>query len=137
DESGQPNVGVHDVDISPDGTRLYMNVLAPRPGGGTNGGLIILDTTEVANWQPGMPAPQLKRISDFLIWQPPAPGNSHTSIYFEISGRKYLYVSNEGTTCPYTYGQMVDVNFEAHPVVIATVRLPLARVENCPITLPD
>src|SRR4029079_13138573 len=50
---------------------------------------------------------------------------------------KYLYVSNEGTTCPYTFGQIVDVNFEAHPVVISSIRLELARAENCSVTLPD
>jgi hypothetical protein len=134
---GMPNAGVHDLDISPDGTRLYLNMSSARPGGGTNGGLAILDTTEVANWRPGMPAPVIRRISDHLVWTPPATGNTHTTIYFKVHGRKYAYVSNEGGGCPAAYGQIVDVNFEAHPVVIASVRLPVSMVENCPLTRPD
>jgi len=32
---------------------------------------------------------------------------------------------------------IVDVNFEAHPVVISSIRLDLAKAENCSTTLPD
>ena len=134
---GQPNMGVHDMDLSPDGSRAYVNASAPRPGGGTNGGLLILDTSEVANWQPGMPPPQIKRISDHLVWTPPAPGSTHTTIYFKVKGRKYVYVANEGTGCPAAYGQIADVTFEAHPVIISTIRLPVSKPENCSLTMPD
>jgi hypothetical protein len=78
---GQPNIGIHDMDLSPDGTRAYVNVLAPRPGGGTNGGLMILDTSEVANWLPwNPPAISGSATSCLAAW---ATGNSHTTVYFK------------------------------------------------------
>lgn len=137
DETGMPQSGIHDLDVSPDGTRAYVNISFPRPGVGTNGGLAILDTTEVANWRPGMPAPRIRRISDILIWSPPVPGSTHSAAFMKVKGRKYVVVMNEGTGCPAPWAQIVDVNDELHPIVISSMRLEVNRPENCPLTLPD
>jgi hypothetical protein len=137
DEPGMSQSGIHDLDVSPDGTRAYVNIRAQRPLGGNGGGLAILDTTEVANWQPGMPQPRIRRISEILFWTPSIPGSSHTAQFMMIRGRKYVAVMNEGTGCPAPWAQIVDVTTEALPVVISTFRLEVNKPENCERTRPD
>ena len=137
DEPGMPESGVHDLDISPDGTRAYINIRTLSPAGGVDGGLAILDTSEVANWQPGMPPPTIRRISKILYWSPPVPGGSHSAEFVKIGGRKYVVVMNEGGGCPAGWAQIVDVNHEPNPITISTFRLEVNRPENCDRTLPD
>ena len=137
DEGGGRTSGLHDIDVSPDGTRVYGNIRVGGGGLNSTGGLAILDTTEVANWSPGMPNPTIRRIGDFLLWSPPLSGGSHTAQYFENNGRKYVAVANEGGGCPAAHAQIVDVTYELHPVVVSSMRLDVNKPENCPRTLPD
>ncbi len=137
DEPGMPESGVHDLDLSPDGTRAYLNIRTPRPGGGRDSGLAVLDTSEVANWQPGMPRPTIRRISRILYWSPPVPGGSHSAQWVKIRGRTYVLVMNEGGGCPAGWAQIIDVNDELNPITISTFRLEVNRPENCDRTRPD
>ena len=138
DEAGMPASGVHDLDISPDGTRAYLNIRTARPDGeGRDQGLVILDTSEVANWEPGMPRPTINRISKILYWSPPVPGGSHSAQYMKVDGREYVVVQNEGTGCPAPWAQIVDVNDEQNPITISTFRLEVNDPKNCERTLPD
>jgi hypothetical protein len=137
DEPGMARSSMHDLDVSPDGTRAYINIRTPRPGGGVDGGLAILDTSEVAKWQPGMPRPTIRRISKILYWAPPVPGGTHSAQLVKIQGRKYVLVMNEGGGCPGGWAQILDVNHEPNPITISTFRLEVNRPENCERTLPD
>jgi hypothetical protein len=137
DEPGMPVSAVHDLDISPDGTRAYLNIRTPRLGGGVDSGLAILDTSEVANWRPGMPRPTIRRISRIVYWAPPVPGGSHSAQWVKIRGRTYVVVMNESSGCPGGWAQIVDVNDEMNPIPISTFRLEVNRPENCERTLPD
>jgi hypothetical protein len=137
DEGGGRFAGIHDLDISPDGTRIYGNIRVGGGGLNSTGGLVVLDTSEVAKWKPGMPAPKINRVGDLLLWSPPLSGSTHTTQYFVNKGRKYVAVANEGGGCPAAHGQIVDVTYERHPVVVASLRLQVNRPENCELTLPD
>ena len=137
DEPGMARSSMHDLDVSPDGTRAYINIRTPRPGGGVDGGLAILDTSEVANWQPGMPRPTIRRISRIVYWAPPVPGGSHSAQWVKIRGRTYVVVMNESLGCPGGWAQILDVNDERNPIPISTFRLEVNRPENCDRTLPD
>ena len=137
DEPGMARSSMHDLDVSPDGTRAYINIRTPRPGGGVDGGLAILDTSEVANWQPGMPRPTIRRISRIVYWAPPVPGGSHSAQWVKIRGRTYVLVMNESLGCPGGWAQILDVNDERNPIPISTFRLEVNRPENCERTLPD
>jgi hypothetical protein len=137
DETGQPIAGIHDMDISPDGKRVYGNIRVGGGGLNSTGGLVVLDTSEVANWKPGMAAPKIKRVSDLLLWNQPLSGQSHTTQFFKNKGRNYVAVANEGGGCPAAHAQIVDVTYEAHPVVVSTMRLQVNLPENCDKTLPD
>jgi LVIVD repeat-containing protein len=140
DEPGMPESAVHDLDVSPDGTRAYVNII--RTAQSADGGLAILDTSEVANWRPGMPRPTIRRISRILYWGPPMAGASHSAQLVKIKGRKYVLTENEGTGgsvggCPAGWAQILDVNAEMNPTVISSFRLEANKHENCPLTLPD
>jgi hypothetical protein len=130
----------HDMDLSPDGRRAYVNLLIPGPSG--QAAFAILDTSEVVDWKPGMPKPTIKRISEVLVYadRPNGAGMSgagHTSQFFSVGGKKYVAVSNEGGNCPAPYIHIVDVTAEKRPLVISTIMLEVHRPENCAKTLPD
>jgi hypothetical protein len=135
---GAPLAGIHDMDVNPEGTRAYVNI-STRTGANnsTEGGLAILDTTEVANWKPGMPAPKIRRISEILYWTPPTPGSTHTTQFLKVNGRKFVAVANEGTGCPAPWFMMVDAEYEKRPVIVSTMQLEVSKRENCAKTLPD
>ena len=138
DEPGMPDSNIHDMDISADGTRLYVNIRTARPAGGTNGGLTILDTSQVAQWQPGMQRPTISRVGHIVYWSPPVPGSSHSTQLVKIQGRKYVLVENEGGgPCPYGWAQILDVNDEQNPIPISTFRLEVNNPVNCSRTLAD
>jgi hypothetical protein len=126
------------LDISPDGTRAYINIRTlTRPDGSREGGLAILDTSEVANWQPGMPRPTIRLISRIVYWHPPMPGGSHSAQLVKIQGRKYVVVMNEGGGCPAGWAQILDVNDERNPIPISSFRMEASKPENCERTRPD
>lgn len=137
DEPGGRLSGLHDVDVSPDGTRLYGNIRVAGSDLNSTGGLVVLDTTEVAKWSPGMQPPKINRVGDLLLWSKPLVGGSHTAQYFENNGRKYVAVANEGGGCPAAHAQIVDVTYELHPVVVSSMRLEVNRPEYCDRTRPD
>jgi hypothetical protein len=140
DEPGMEGVesDSHDLDVSPDGTRAYINIRTlTRPDGSREGGLAILDTSEVAAWEPGMPRPTIRLLSRVLYWHPPVPGGSHSAQLVTIRGREYVLVMNEGGGCPAGWAQIIDVNDERNPIPISTFRLEVNEPENCERTLPD
>ncbi len=141
DEPGMRESAVHDLDVSPDGTRAYVNIIGTAQD--AEGGLAILDTSEVANWRPGMPRPTIRRLSRIVYWAPPVPGGSHSAQWVKIKGRKYVLTENEGASgspdgqCPAGWAQILDVNDERNPIPISTFRLEVSNPENCERTLPD
>jgi hypothetical protein len=141
DEPGMEGVesDSHDLDVSPDGTRAYINIRTlTRPDGTREGGLAVLDTSEVAAWEPGMPRPTIRLLSRVLYWHPPLPGGSHSAQLVTIRGREYVLVMNEGgPACPKGWAQIIDVNDERNPIPISTFRLEVNEPEHCERTLPD
>lgn len=140
---GQPESSAHDLDISQDGTRAYVN-LRFTDDGISKRGLMILDTSEVANWQPGDPTPVIRQVSPLLQWRPPEDfGGSHSAQLVKIRGRKYLIVQDEtfatgiAGRCPWGWARIIDVEDETNPIQISTFRLEVNMRRNCDITLRD
>jgi len=136
DEPGQLKSGMHNLSISADGTRAYLAAYQLTPDGNGKAGLVILDTSEVANWKPGNPRPTIRRVSPFLAWS--LPGASHTAELVTIAGRKYVLAENEGGAgCPNGFGQIIDVNNELDPFPVSYVRLQVNDPRNCLAVLAD
>jgi hypothetical protein len=137
-EPGMRESGAHDLDVSPDGTRLYLNIQT-RDGAGTDvRGLAILDSSEVAA---GHPAPTLRRVSPIFAWRPPESfGGSHSAQLVKIRGRKYVVVQDETFNtvgCPWGWARMIDVTDERFPLQISTFRLEVTQRRHCEATTRD
>jgi hypothetical protein len=133
----------HDLDISPDGNRIYMGAAAYQSvigvviGGGPSPGdtpsLAILDTSEV---QARVPDPDIKVISTLSL-----PNFGHTVQRMTIAGKPYLLVSGEapvdGAQCPWAWGHIVDISDERNPERVSDLRLEVNRASNCAQTIQD
>jgi hypothetical protein len=138
DEPGQPKSGLHNLSFSADGTRAYVAAQHLTPDGKGVGGMVILDTSEVANWKPGNARPTIRRVGPFLVWSPPVPGYAHSTELATIAGRKYVVTENEGGAgCPNGFAQIIDVNNELDPFPLSSFRLEVNDPRNCPQVLPD
>jgi hypothetical protein len=135
DEGTGMESNIHDLDISADGTRAYVNLQAP----GLGSGLAILDTSEVAAWLPGMPRPVIRRISPLVNWDPD-PGGSHSALLVKIRGRKYVLAQDETfntAICPWGWARIIDVTDERQPFQISSFRLEVNMRRHCERTLRD
>lgn len=135
DEPGMPESSAHDMDISPDGTRIYLNIRVP----GVANGLAILDSSEVASWRPGMPTPTIRRVSPFVNWNPD-PGGTHSAQLVKIRGRKYVLAQDETFNtvgCPWGWARIIDVNNEREPFQISSFRLEVDMRRHCEETRQD
>ena len=136
DEPGQLKSGIHNLSISADGTRAYVAGYQLTPDGHGMSGLVILDTSEVANWKPGNPRPTIRRVSPFLAWH--FPGASHTAELATIAGRKYVLAENEGGAgCPSGFAQIIDVNNVLGLFPLSSFRLEISDPRNCTQVLAD
>jgi hypothetical protein len=135
DELGMPESAAHDLDVSEDGTRAYINLHAEGPGGEEMNGTAILDTSDIAAEAPN---PTLRRVSPFIRWEPHAL--THSAQLVKIRGRKYMIAMDEEFTtesCPWGWTRILDVEDDANPFQISSFRLEVAKRRNCTQTLRD
>jgi hypothetical protein len=131
----------HDLEISPDGNRLYLGTSAYQaligvvavgpPSVGNTPSLAILDTSDV---QARKPNPDIKVLSTLSL-----PNFGHTVQRIRIGGKPYLLVSGEAPIggpqkCPWAWGHIVDISDERHPRRVSDLRLEVNRQSNCPKT---
>ncbi len=133
----------HDLEIDPDGDRLYLGAAAYQAivgvvvGGGPSVGdtpsLAILDTGEV---QARKRDPDIEVLSTLSL-----PNFGHTVQRMTIGGKPYLLVSGEapvdGAQCPWAWGHIVDISDERDPRRVSDLRLEVNRASNCPQTSED
>lgn len=139
DEPGLPPAAMHDLDISPDGRRAYVNLRTQDPPAGIGQGVMVLDTSEVAE---GKPNPKIRRISRLEVQRPPdTHTNTHSAQLVTIAGRPYVLAMDEtfrsGEGCPWGWARIVDVSDATSPVQISTFRLEVNMRRHCERTLRD
>jgi hypothetical protein len=130
--------GIHDLELSPDGTRAYLGAGPPSALPGVFGlrgpereegpSLVVLDTTEV---QQRKPNPDLKVISEIEL-----TNFGHAIQRARIGGRPYLFSSGEtpfvgARNCPWSWGHVVDMGGEAQPKEVAEIKLEVNEQKNC------
>lgn len=135
-EIEEESSGIHDLEVSQDGTRAYLNLDYVQDGT-EFGGLTIVDTTEVAERQSD---PEITRIST-VNWTPPEGfGGSHSAQLAHIEGRTYIIAMDETFNregCPWGWARIIDVEEEEHPRQISTFRLEVNMRRHCDETTPD
>ena len=137
DEPGMPRSGMHDLDMSKDGSRAYTNSRWDIDGVRHNG-LTILDTSEV---QARKPAAKIRRISSFN-WGPPENfGTTHSAQLVNIKGRQYVICLDEtmgaNAAAPWGWGRIVDVTDEKYPLQISTINLQASQIQYADKTNQD
>jgi hypothetical protein len=130
--------GIHDLDLSTDGNRLYAGttpvqaalgvLLAGPPSVGPGTSLAILDTSEV---QQREPQPDIKVVSHLSL-----PNIGHTVQRMRIDGKPYLLVSGEAPlggpqNCPWAWGHIVDISDERNPRRVSDLKLEVNDLNSC------
>jgi hypothetical protein len=142
-QEGLPAFGVHDLDISPDGRRLYLGAVDPTStvgalvaGGPSNQGpsAVILDVGDI---QDRKADPDPKVVSQLHL-----PNFGHTEQLARIGGRQYLITSGEtpfggANNCPWAWGNIVDISDERAPKVVSEIKLEVNEQANCGQVGPD
>jgi hypothetical protein len=143
------NHNLHTIAVSDDGKRLYMS--------NTDGGYFIMNSENLAMNMPGCirdvttsrdpavnanpaycmrlmnPDPSAGRIDR----SPPYGGISHG--FYPIPGGPYALTQGERngtTTCPWTWGEVLDISDEMNPQVAARYMLPENFPQNCRVGGP-
>ncbi len=129
-------LGMHDLSVSEDGTRLYMATTAV-------GGFSILDVTDV---QQRKATPDVTVVSTLAFEDNYLPQMTQP-IY--VDGRPYVVYVDEGfssgqqkTRClqglpPWGSGKIVDISDEENPQIASILRLEVADPANCLMTITD
>ena len=142
----------HDTNMNDAGTRLYApqpgNIFAPK-GNSSEGpeGLVILDTSDVANH---VPNPQIRTVSTFF-WKD--GGQAQQTLPVTIGGKPYVIFTQEtssgaggptgrGGACaqnlpPFGFTKIVDISDEKKPTLTANVMLQVHDPKYCVITLSE
>ncbi len=136
-EPGMPNSGMHDLDLSADGTRGYTNTYWTVDNV-RHQGLSILDLSEV---QERRPDPEIRRISSFN-WGPPENfGITHSAQLVKIKGRDYVIAMDEtmgaDARAPWGWARIIDVTEEEYPLQVSTIRLAAAEEQYADQTDQD
>ena len=141
-EGANPSLlGVHRVDVSRDGTRIYAGMISgsvflpvAKPFLAEEGDLAILDSSDVQARKPGA---ELRFISQ-------VDGSWHGPRWFKRGGRTYLVSGDEAITntapasyCGGPFPTIADITDEAAPVPIGAFELEINRRENCPQSIED
>jgi hypothetical protein len=136
-EAGSSSYGIHDLEVSADGRRLYLGAVDPSatrgaliagPPSNTGPTMVVLDTSEV---QDRKPDPDLKVVSDVRL-----PNFGHTEQRATINGRPYLITSGEtpfvgADNCPWAWGNIVDMSDERNPRPVSEIKLAVNEQANC------
>jgi hypothetical protein len=138
EETPPGRYGIHDLDVSPDGTRAYLGTGPPSALPGVFGfgspsrfegpSLVVLDTSDV---QARKPNPDLRVVSELEL-----PNFGHTVQRTRIDGVPHLIVSGEtpfvgGRNCPWSWGHVLDMRDERRPLEVAELKLEVNQQENC------
>jgi hypothetical protein len=144
EESPPVRHAIHDLELSPDGTRAYLGAVTPISNLGTivagppsnRGGpsMVTLDTTDI---QERRPNPDLKVVSSIEL-----PNFGHTVQRARIGGRPYIFSSGEAPVvgadnCPWAWGHVLDMSDERNPRPVSEIKLEVNEQSNCPRTGPD
>lgn len=133
-QSGLEPLGVHDLEISPDGRRGYLGAI-PLDGLASLAGspccslsLVIVDLTQIQDRQRH---PSLAVVSTLA-----APNFGHALKLGHIGGKPFLFLSGERpfagpSFCPWAWGHIVDVSNERAPRVVSNIRLQVNDPANC------
>jgi hypothetical protein len=141
-QGANPSIlGVHHVDVSKDGTRIYAGLisgsvllpvskrlLAAEPE------MAIIDVSEV---QARRPEPEFRFVSQF-------DNSWHGPRWFKRAGRTYLVSGDEAITntapasyCSGPFPTLADITDEHGPAPLSAFELEINRVENCPESIND
>ncbi len=136
-EPSMPESGIHDLDVSEDGTRGYANARW-MVDNVRHQGLTILDLSEVKERRPDA---QIRRISSFN-WGPPENfGGTHSAELIKVKGRKYVIAQDEtmgaNASAPWGWARIIDVNDEEYPLQISTIKLQVAEEQYADQTDQD
>lgn len=148
--------GAHDVELSPDEDRLYMNSLTDT-GPITGGGLRVVDISDLkrcypaggghghGGHSPGTPplvpgcTPQFREVAEYE-WV----GLSHATRLGRIGGRPYAFTVDEyssdaqgNAACEPGWVRIIDLSNEADPQQVGELRLGVSKPENCQFTAQD
>lgn len=135
--------GIHDLEVSADGTRAYLGAVhfsatqgSLVSGGPSNTGpsMVTLDTTDIQRRKPN---PDLKIVSEIGF-----PNFGHTEQRGRIDGRPYIFSSGEtpivgAKNCPWAWGNVIDVSDERRPRAVAEIKLEVNEESNCGRVGPD
>jgi hypothetical protein len=113
----QSDEGSHGLNISDDGTRTYL--------ANSGEGLIVLDTTDIAN---RVENPQVSVLSRLDWTSRSIPQNA---IPFTSRGKQYLFEVDEFGGCSKVgAARIIDINDEANPFVLSNARLAVHDPDN-------
>lgn len=135
DESPPNLYGIHDLEISADGTRAYAGA-AQRLGtfGPATPSLVILDLSEI---QSRVANPRVRLVSETRT-----ASYGHTVRFGRVNGTPYVFLSGElpfqGLPfCPWDWARIIDISDEQHPVVVSELKLEVNEIQNCARTTID
>jgi hypothetical protein len=130
----------HGLSLNDDGTRAYIAARTGAGPGGSQPGLIILDTSQV---QQRVALPQVPAIST-LAW---AGGSvPQNAMPISVGGHPYLLEIDEfagqpipsgDPSAPVGAGRIIDIGDELHPKVISDLRLEVHEPENRAAVVQD
>ena len=132
--------GVHRVDVSKDGNRIYAgmisgSVLLPalKPLLGAEADLAILDTSEIQS-----------RKSDTFRFVSQVDGSWHGPRWFKRDGRSFIVSGDEAVTntapasyCGGPFPTIAEITDETAPRPAGQFELEINRRENCPQSIDD
>jgi uncharacterized protein (TIGR03382 family) len=140
---------LHDLTLSPDGTRMYLTQIGNSLTGSANG-LLIMDVSDI---QKRVATPQY-RIVSLLTWTDGA--TAQQAIQINYNGKKHLLFTDEhgsgGSSAktnvaktnacakglpPNGFARIIDISDEAHPQVISKLMLEASDPANCPVVLAN
>ena len=133
--TSEANDSLHSMTVSNDGKRAYLAHL--------KGGLLVADTSEVAEGKADPKIRQLTSADDAPTWDGPGahsaikiPGrNGHVMVTDEVYGKFGGVLADHG--CPWGWVRFIDIANEARPVVESEYKLPVNEPAFCDTISPD